>query len=221
METLRKITPVRELYIGLTHLVAAAFAIAGLVLLVVQASLHGTAWHVVSFSIFGTGLVLLYTVSTLYHWLNLSDKKMKFWRIMDHVMIYVLIAATYTPICLVPLRGGWGWSLFGVVWGLAVAGILFSIFWISAPRKIYTGLYILLGWIVVIGLVPLVKAMPLGGLLWLALGGILYSIGGIIYAYKHPDPWPGKFGFHGLFHIFVVLGSVCHFIVIFGYLLYL
>ncbi len=211
--------PVRELYIGLTHVVGAALSIAGLVLLVVRASLQGTAWHVVSFAIFGTGLVLLYTFSSLYHWLNLSEKGIKFWRIMDHVMIYFLIAATYTPICLVPLRGGWGWSLFGIVWGLAIVGILFSIFWIHAPRKFYTALYILLGWMVVIGLVPLNKAMPVGGMLWLFAGGLLYSIGGVIYGYKKPNPFPVKFGFHGIFHIFVLLGSMAHFIVIYEYII--
>lgn len=214
-----KAKPIRELYIGLVHLVAAAFAIAGLTLLIVKASLEGTAWHVVSFTVYGTGLLLLYTFSTLYHWFNLSEKGMKFWRIMDHVMIYVLIAATYTPICLVALRGGWGWSLFGVVWGLAILGMLFSIFWLHAPRKIYTALYILLGWIVIIGLVPLVKSVPIGGLLWLVLGGIFYSIGGVIYAYKKPNPLPVTFGFHGIFHIFVVLGSICHFILIYGYVI--
>ncbi|MBN2413187.1 hemolysin III family protein [candidate division KSB1 bacterium] len=209
----------REPVIGLTHCIGTGLAITALVLLVVRAGLHGTAWHVVSYSIFGTGLVLLYTFSTLYHWLNLSEKGIKFFRKMDHIMIFVLIAATYTPICLVPLRGGWGWSFFGVVWGLAIMGILLSIFWIHAPRWFSTSLYILLGWIVIIGFIPLAQAMPLNGLLWLFLGGLLYTIGGLIYNYKKPDPFPGIFGYHGLFHIFVVFASITHFIVMYFYVI--
>jgi len=209
----------REPVIGLTHCVGAGLALTALTLLVVKASLHGTPWHIVSYSIFGTGLVLLYTFSTLYHWLNISEKGIKFFRKMDHIMIFVLIAATYTPVCLVPLRGGWGWSIFGVVWGLAILGILMSVFWIHAPRWFSTSLYILLGWMVIIGFIPLVKAMPINGLLWLFLGGLLYTIGGLIYNYKKPDPFPGTFGFHGLFHIFVILGSISHFIVMYYYVI--
>ncbi len=211
--------PLREPVIGLTHCIGTALAITGLTLLVIIASLHGSARHIVSYSIFGAGLVLLYTFSTLYHWLNLSEKGMKFFRIMDHIMIFVLIAATYTPICLVALNGGWGWTLFGLVWGLAISGILFSIFWIHAPRWLSTTLYILMGWLVIIGFVPLVRSMPLGGLLWLVAGGLLYTIGGVIYGYKKPDPWPVKFGFHGLFHIFVILGSFAHFVVMYFYVI--
>ncbi len=211
--------PLREPVIGLTHCIGAGLAITALVLLVVKAGLHGTPWHIVSYSIFGTGLVLLYTFSTLYHWLNVSEKGIKFFRKMDHIMIFVLIVATYTPICLVPLRGGPGWSLFGVVWGLAIMGILMSIFWIQAPRWFSTSLYILLGWMVITGFIPLAHAMPLNGLLWLFLGGLFYTIGGLIYNYKKPDPFPGIFGFHGLFHLFVILGSITHFIVMYYYVI--
>jgi len=211
--------PLREPVIGLTHCFGAALAIAALVLLIVKASLYATPWHIISYSIYGTGLVLLYTFSTLYHWLNLSEKSMKFFRIMDHIMIFVLIAATYTPICLVPLRGGWGWSLFGVVWGLAIMGMLMSIFWIQAPRWFSTALYILLGWIVIIGFIPLAQSMPLKGLLWLLLGGLIYTIGGLIYNYQKPDPLPKTLGFHGLFHFLVVLGSITHFIVMYNYVI--
>jgi len=209
----------REPVIGLTHCIGAGLAITALTLLVIKASLHGTPWHIVSYSIFGTGLVLLYTFSTLYHWLNISEKGIKFFRKMDHIMIFVLIASTYTPICLVALGGGWGWSLFGIVWGLAIMGMLMSIFWINAPRWFSTSLYILLGWIVIIGFIPLIKAMPLNGLLWLFLGGLFYTIGGLIYNYKKPDPFPVTFGFHGLFHILVLLGSISHVIAMYYYVI--
>ena len=135
---------------GLTHCIGACLAIVGLVLLVCKASLAGTAWHIVSFSIFGAGMIFLYTASTLYHWLPLSDKGTLLFRKIDHMMIFVLIAATYTPVCLIPLRGGWGWSIFGLIWGLAIAGIFIKFFWIKAPRWLSTSIYIGMGWMAIV-----------------------------------------------------------------------
>jgi hemolysin III len=216
---------VRDLVSGLTHCVGAALSLVGLVLLIVFSAIYGTAYHVVSFTIFGVGLFLLYLFSTLYHWLNISEKGITVFRKFDHIMIYILIAASYTPICLVPLRGPWGWSLFGIIWGLAILGTILSAVWIKAPRIITTSIYIIMGWAVVIATYPLIKvfseADKLYSLLWLLIGGILYTIGGIIYALKRPKKKICGFGFHEIFHIFVMLGSACHYVFILRYVLFM
>ncbi len=208
----------REPINGLTHFLGILLSIAGLVLLVVFAAMRGTAWHVVSFSIFGASLVLLYTASTLYHWLPLQEKGQRILRRIDHMMIYVLIAGTYTPICLIPLRGAWGWGMFGVIWGLAIIGIVLKAFWLNAPRWVNTSFYLGMGWVAVVAFYPLVIAMELGALLWLLAGGVLYSVGAIIYAIKKPT-LHRHFGFHEIFHIFVMLGSFSHFMLMWHYVL--
>jgi hemolysin III len=201
----------REPMNGLTHFVGILLAIAGLVTLLTRTSLPFTARHAVSFSIFGSAMILLYTFSTLYHWLNLKESTLEILRKIDHIMIFVFIAATYTPICLVTLGGGWGWSMFGSVWGLTLAGFVLKIFWLNAPRWLYTAIYLAMGWIIIIGIWPLIQVLAFGGLMWLLAGGIFYSIGAIIYGVKKPDPWPGIFGFHEIFHLFVLAGSFSHF----------
>jgi len=195
---------------GFSHLFGALLSIAGLVLLIVFSAKFGeSAFDVVSFTIFGSGLILLYTFSSLYHLLNLGEKGTRVFRKFDHIMIYVLIAATYTPICLGPLRGPWGWSIFGVVWGIAFFGILLTIFWLNAPRWLTTGLYLAMGWAVIIAVYPIIKIFSnlnaLPSLLWLLAGGILYTIGGIIYGLKWPKLTNKYFGFHEIFHIFILL----------------
>ena len=207
-------------------MIGAVLAVAGLILLIVYSALYGEgAWDVVSFTIFGVALVLLYLFSTLYHLLNLGEKGTNVFRKFDHMMIYVLIAATYTPICLGPLRGPWGWSIFGVVWGLAVLGIILTAVWIKAPRWLTTSIYVGMGWLVVIMAYPLLKTFQelnaLPSLLWLLAGGIFYTIGGVIYGLKKAPFTTKHFGFHEIFHIFVMLGSFCQFWFIFHYLLYL
>lgn len=216
---------VRDLVSGLTHCIGAALSLVGLVLLIVFAAIYGNAYHVVSFTIFGVGLFLLYLFSTLYHWLNISEKGITVFRKFDHIMIYILIAASYTPVCLVSLRGPWGWSLFGVIWGLAVLGTILSAIWIKAPRSITTTIYIIMGWVVIIAIYPLIQvfkeANNLKSLIWLVAGGIFYTIGGIIYALKVPKTkWKG-FGFHEIFHIFVMLGSACHYWFVIRYVLFM
>ncbi len=205
---------------GYSHLVGILLSITGLVLLVYYASVHGSVWHVVSFSIFGASLILLYTASTLYHLLLVPPKVTDILRNIDHMMIYVLIAGTYTPICLIPLRGIWGWSLFGSIWGIALLGIILKGVWRGAPRWLSTTFYIVMGWLVVIAFIPLMNSIPLPGIAWLVTGGILYSMGGIIYAIKKPNLFPGL-GFHEIFHIFVMLGSFSHFWLMYRYILYL
>lgn len=211
---------------GFSHLAGAILSVAGLVFLIIYAALFGEgAWDIVSFTIFGTGLILLYTFSSLYHLLNLGETGTRVFRKFDHIMIYVLIASTYTPICLGPLRGGWGWSIFGVVWGIALLGILLTIFWLSAPRWLTTGLYLAMGWTVIVAVYPMITIFAslnaLSSLLWLLAGGIFYTIGGILYGLKWPHFKNKYFGFHELFHIFILLGSLCHFIFIFCYVLYI
>lgn len=203
---------------ALTHLVGALLSVAGLILLVYRGATTGTAWHVVSFSIFGASLILLYTASTLYHWLQVSEEARRVLRRIDHMMIFVLIAGTYTPILLVPLRGAWGWSLFGVIWGLALAGLVLKIFWLEAPRWLNTLLYIGMGWLVVVAAVPLVNRVPPPGLIWLLAGGLFYTAGAVLYALKWPNPFPRVFGFHEIWHLFVMAGSFSHFWSIFRHL---
>lgn len=196
---------------GLTHLIGVVLSFIGLILMVYRAAVAGKPWQVVSFAIFGASMILLYTSSTLYHWLPLSPQGTKILRKLDHIMIFILIAGTYTPVCLVPLRGPWGWSLFGSIWGLALAGLFLKLFWLEAPRWLSTVIYAVMGWLVVIAVWPLIQVLPSAGFGWLLAGGLFYTGGAVIYGIKKPDPWPGVFGFHEIFHIFVLLGSYCHF----------
>ena len=202
---------------GLTHCIGAVLAVIGLILLIYKSIDPVKPWHLVTFSVFGAGLILLYTSSTLSHWLPFSEKGIQRMRRVDHMMIFILIAATYTPICLIPLRGPWGWSLFGSIWGLATLGIVLKIFWLQAPRWFSTSVYIVMGWVVVVGAWPLVKALHLDGFLWILAGGLFYTCGAIIYALKKPNPWPRVFGFHEIFHVFVMLGSLSHYWVMYRY----
>jgi len=202
---------------GLTHFFGILLAISGLIALLSRTYGPFTVWHTVSFSIFGGAMIFLYTFSTLYHWLPVSGKTLEVFRKIDHIMIFVFIAASYTPICLVTLRGGWGWSIFGSVWGLTILGFFLKIFWLNAPRFLYTLVYLLMGWIIVIGVWPLTKMMLPYGILWLVIGGLFYSIGAVIYAIKKPDPFPKIFGFHEIFHIFILLGSISHFWMMYRY----
>ena len=211
---------------GFSHLLGAALSVAGLVFLIIYACKYGEgAWDIVSFTIFGASLILLYLASSLYHLLNLKEKATTVFKKLDHIMIYYLIAGSYTPICLGPLRGGWGWSIFGVIWGLAIFGTLLTVFWIKAPRWLTTGIYLGMGWIVVIAAYPLVvtfKALnSFGSLSWLLAGGIAYSVGAVIYGLKWPKLNNKHFGFHEIFHIFILIGSLFHFWFIFNYVLYI
>ncbi|AOT69059.1 PAQR family membrane homeostasis protein TrhA [Geosporobacter ferrireducens] len=211
----------REPVSGLTHLAGAILSILALILLVYYAVVHATVWHIVAFSIFGASMILLYTASSLYHLLNISEKGIRILRKIDHMMIYVLIAGTYTPICLVALRGVWGWSLLSSVWVIALSGIIMKAVWMGAPRWLSTSIYTIMGWIVVIAFIPLVRTVPVGGIIWMVAGGLLYSIGAVIYGTKWPKINSRIFGFHEIFHLFVLGGSFCHFWLMYRYVLYL
>ncbi len=209
----------RDPWSSLTHLAGAALSVVGLVALLLAAAAEGNVWHTVSFAIFGSSLILLYLSSGLYHALPLSPEGVLRMRRLDHIMIFLLIAGTYTPFCLTALRGPWGWSLFGIVWGIAAGGIAMKIWWLQAPRWITAGVYLGMGWVIIVAIVPLVRVMPAGGLFWLVGGGLAYSGGAVIYALKRPNPWPGVFGFHEVWHLFVMAGSACHFVGVYRYLL--
>ena len=196
---------------AITHLVAAALALAGAVVLVVLAALDGDAWKVVSVSIYGLTLVLLYTFSVLYH--SLRGRAKSVMRKLDHQSIYLLIAGSYTPFCLVTLRGVWGWSLFGVVWGLAVIGSLQE-FWADKARILSVVIYVVMGWAVVVALGPLRQALGPAGFSWLVAGGLFYTLGIVFYALdtriRH---------FHGIWHLFVMAGSAAHYVAILRYVI--
>ncbi|MFZ5354902.1 MAG: PAQR family membrane homeostasis protein TrhA [Bacillota bacterium] len=206
---------------GFSHLFGVVLSILGLVLLVRYAINVGTVWHIIGFSIFGASLILLYSASSIYHLVIASEKSTRVLRKIDHIMIYVLIAGTYTPICLVPLRGGWGWSLLCSIWGIAMAGIILKLFWFNAPRWLYTLFYVIMGWLVIIAFMPLIKSVPFNGILWMIAGGIMYTTGALIYGTKWPRIKSKAFGFHEIFHIFVLYGSICHFWMMFRYVLYI
>ncbi|MGE5485937.1 MAG: PAQR family membrane homeostasis protein TrhA [Ignavibacteriales bacterium] len=196
---------------AISHLIGAILSGGGSVILLYTGASRGTAWHVVSFAVFGVSLILLYTASTAYHAFRLSPRCTLALRKVDHMMIFVLIAGSYTPFCLLPLRGPWGWWLLGSVWGCAAAGMIVKLFWMSAPRWLSTGFYLLMGWLVLVATRPLAQAVTARGLGWLATGGLFYTAGAILYAVKWPNPWPGRVGFHEIWHLFVLAGSAAHF----------
>ncbi len=199
-----------ELVHALTHGLGLGLSVAGTVLLVVFAAQRGDPWHVVACSIFGTSLILLYASSTLYHGLPPSRAK-RFFGLMDHAAIYVLIAGTYTPFVLVCLRGPLGWTMAGLVWGLATLGVVAEFVSKGRLRKPALFAYLLMGWLIVIAIVPLIRAVPTGGLMLLMAGGLAYTVGTIFFV------WRGLPYHHAVWHVFVLAGSVCHF---FSVLLY-
>lgn len=201
----------REPVNGLTHGAGAVLSAVGLVLLVRTAAARGSSWAVVGFVVFGTSLVLLYTASALYHLLPLSARGTAVLRRIDHSMIYVLIAGTYSPIFLGPLRGPWGWSLFALVWAVAAAGIVTKMLWFDTPRWLTVLLYVAFGNLV-FPLFPLLRqVLPAGAFLWIGIGGLFYLVGALFYGLKWPRLAPGRFGFHELWHLFVMAGSFGHF----------
>jgi len=202
-----------EIVNSFTHLIGLGLSVTALVLMIVRSALHGTAISIVSAAVFGASLVLLYLASTLYHSaknLRIKVKLNKF----DHAAIYILIAGTYTPFTIVALQGGWGWSIFGVQWGLATIGILFKLFWYKKKfRAISAYAYIAMGLVMLVAVRPLFDSLSTAGLIWLGIGGIIYIVGVFFYLSK-------KIPFsHGIWHLFVMGGSIAHFIAIYNYVL--
>ncbi|SHI45489.1 PAQR family membrane homeostasis protein TrhA [Lutispora thermophila] len=208
----------REPVSGLTHLIGAILSVVGMFFLVSSAVSKGSASCIVSVSIFGLSLILLYTASSLYHLLSISKKGIEILRKIDHMMIYILIAGTYTPVCLMGLKDRLGIGLLIGIWSLAIIGIILKLVWFNAPRWIYTSFYVLMGWIVIIAIAPLIRAIPLRGVGLLVAGGIFYTIGAIIYGLRWPLRNNKYFGFHEIFHIFVMLGSLSHYIFVLDFL---
>jgi hemolysin III len=199
-----------ERFNGFSHLVGAALALAGAVVLIVMAARQGDPWKIVSFSVYGTCLFSLYAFSSLYHGMRGHAKAI--FRRFDHLAIYLLIAGTYTPFTLVTLRGDWGWSLFGAIWGLAVIGMALEFLPRRGARILPVVIYLLMGWLALIALKPLLQTLPWAGFVWLLLGGLFYTFGIIFYALdaklRHA---------HGVWHLFVLAGSVSHFVAIYLY----
>ncbi len=205
-------TPLEENINVISHAIGFVLSVIALVLLVTRSSTHGNAWHVVSFSIFGASLIILYAVSTIYHSAKKPALRKKL-RIVDHASIYILIAGTYTPFTLVTLNGATGWIIFGISWGMALTGITLKLFFTGQHDLISTLMYVFMGWIIVFAIEPLIHNLPFSGLLWLVAGGLAYTIGAVIYSIE-------KIRFnHAIFHIFVLIGSFSHFMSVYFYVL--
>lgn len=211
---------IREPINGISHFIGILLSITGLVFL-----LHfsqGEPWRLTAFAIYGSSLILLYTASTLLHSIHANPYWYRVLRTFDHAAIFVLIAGSYTPIALITLRPeapSWGWSILSIVWGIAILGVVFKFFWLHAPRWLSTSLYLGMGWIAMSAIVPLVQNLERGGLILLGLGGVFYSLGAVIYASKRPNFYPNVFGFHELWHLFVLAGSISHYLMMFFYIL--
>ena len=199
-----------ERFNSISHLVGAALAVAGTAVLVALAARVGDPWKIVAFSIYGGMLVALYAASTAYH--SVRGRAKAWLRKLDHCSIYLLIAGSYTPFALVSLRGPWGWSLLGVVWGLALLGIVQEVCWARGARRVSLALYVLMGWLALVAVVPLWQALSPAGFAWLLAGGACYTLGIAFYAADHRV----RHG-HGLWHLFVLGGSVCHFLAVLLY----
>ena len=196
-----------ELANSVTHGAGLALSVAGCAVIVTLAALRGNAWHIVACSVYGATLVCLYAASTVYH--SVSSRRVKrVMRILDHSAIYLLIAGTYTPFTLVSMRGGWGWTLFGLVWGLAIAGIVFKVWFVEHFPIASTIVYLAMGWLAVVAVKPVLAMLPVAGIVWLVAGGLLYTAGVGFFA------WQKLPYHHAIWHLFVIGGSVCHYIAV-------
>lgn len=199
-----------ERFNTISHLIGTGLALAGFVALIVYAARQGDPWKIVSFSIYGATLVMLYSFSALYH--SFRGRAKRIFQKLDHTAIYLLIAGTYTPFTLVPLRGALGWSLFGVIWGLALIGIILDVSIVRRKRILSLVIYIVMGWLALIAIRPLARAFPPAGLALMVAGGLLYTIGALFYVAEKRV----SFG-HGIFHLFVLAGSASHYFTILLY----
>ena len=202
-----------ERFNSISHLLGTVFAVTATVLLIVRAAYHGGVYDVVAASVYGASLIVLYGASTIYHSIRSQHVKHMLQKV-DHCSIYLLIAGTYTPYALVTLRGGWGWSLFGISWGLALFGIIQEFIFGKGQRILSLIIYMLMGWLILYAIVPTVRLLPTGGLVWLIIGGLCYTVG--VYWYVNDEKI--KHG-HGIWHLFVLAGSVAHFISIYGWVI--
>ena len=200
----------REPFCGISHGVGAGLSVIGLVVLLTLS--QGRPLYLLSFTIYGVSQILLYTTSAIYHSLRTSQVLHDRLKRLDHCAIYLLIGGTYTPVCLLTLRGALGWTIFGVEWALALTGILVTLFWRAAPDWFRVVLYLAMGWLVVMVLGPLRAALPAEAIRWIVAGGVTYTLGTVVFASDRPHLWPGRFSAHDLWHLFVLGGSICYFI---------
>jgi hemolysin III len=208
----------KEPFNGLSHLAGSMAAIVVTILLVRAAVLRGGARAGIPFLVYGLSMVLLYSASAWYHLLDVSPRTHIVLRRLDHISISLLIAGTYTPICVVALGGRIGTGLLWGVWGLAGGVILTDVFWLDAPRGLKAGLYVLLGWVAIWAMIPLQRAIGWSGMAWMLAGGLAYSGGAVLYAIKRPNPWPGVIGFHEIWHLFVLAGSASFVVLMWRYI---
>ena len=205
-------SPREEMTNIISHAVGLVLSIVALLLMLIRASASGSTLHIVSAAIFGFSLIALYAASTLYHSAK-NPKVRSRLRINDHATIYVLIAGTYTPFTLITLNGWVGWTIFGVSWGMAIAGVVLKLFFTGKYNVLSTLMYVFMGWIIIFAVKPLINSLSSEGLFWLVAGGVAYTTGAVIYSIKKI-----KFN-HAIFHLFVLLGSICHFISVYFYVL--
>ncbi len=204
---------------AVTHFIGMLMAMFAAVPLLIKAAREPDRIHLIALAIFIVSMILLYAASTTYHTLDLSERTNKILKKIDHKMIFILIAGTYTPICLITLKGPVGYGLLALVWGIAIVGIVIKGFWIYCPKWFSSVLYIAMGWVCVLAFTQIMNALPRAAFLWLLAGGIIYTIGGVIYALKLPifNSKHKNFGSHEIFHLFVMGGSFCHFIVMYAF----
>ena len=210
---------IREPGSAITHLIAMLLACAASTPLLIKCALSGNFSLFVAMAVFIISMILLYGASTLYHSVSVPDRILKIFRKIDHIMIFVLIAGTYTPVCLIVLGGTQGYTLLAAVWGIALVGMIINICWITCPKWFSSLIYIAMGWVCVFVFGSLLRTLPTAAFLWLLAGGIIYTVGGIIYALKLPlfNSKHANFGSHEIFHLFVMAGSICHFIFMYCY----
>jgi hemolysin III len=204
-----------EKFNTVSHMAAAMFALLGAVVLILKASLAGNVWAIVGFSLYGLSLMLVFSASALHHGLDGSPRVEGFFRLLDYLVIFGLIAGTYTPLCLIVSRDIWGWSVFGVVWGLAAAGISLKAVFPRLPKWITNTVYVSMGWIGTILIFLIREKIGLISFLLIVGGGIFYSAGSVIFYREKPNPLPGKFGFHEIWHLCVIAGAFCHYLALY------
>jgi len=207
----------REPFCGISHFVGAVLSVAALITLVIVS--HGRFWNTLASIVYGVSLIFLYTSSALYHTLHVSEKVANRLQRLDHIAIYLLILGSYVPLCLITLHNTLGWTLLGAVSALAAIGICCSLFWKRAPAWVRVVLYLAMGWLVSLALRPLSALLPHAAMSWLVAGGITYTVGAVIFATDWPHLVRGRFSAHDLWHIFVLGGSVCHFILILSFII--
>jgi hemolysin III len=210
------IKKLREPVNGLTHFFAALAAVVGLIAMLIMA--RADLAKQISLGIYGVTIILLFSASATYHMVKANPRVLEILRKFDHSAIYLLIAGSYTPVCFNMFTGFWKWGMLIIIWSFALIGVIIKIFVIKAPRWTTAGVYLVMGWMVVFAINEMLTRLPVGALIWLAIGGIIYTLGALIYITRIFDFVPGKFGFHEVWHIFVILGALAHFIAIFAYI---